>query len=244
MKLKKSSKPSSVLADKVSALESKEADTANPTSWLTRGKKVAAFVESIKQGSQRVRKPEFYVKTDESKRIRFRTSEPLACFQVYAFRSGGMWQSYTAPGDDQRDLFRENGLRPMFKAAYEIIDLDGYVPKKGKNAGKAVKNVPSFFVVGMRLYEQIAMLQKKYGDLTDRTFTVSRTGSGQQTVYTILPDDPEEMPALDKIPSIADKLSTYYAPPSLAEQKRIMAGYNPDEQEDYSARRPQREKEE
>ena len=215
-------------------------------SWMTQGtKKIAAFVQSVKQNATRKRKPEFYVPPDTTKRVRFRDDEPIASFQSYSFRAGGNWNSYTAPGEGEVDLFLKNQLRPQFKVAYEVIDLDGYVPKKGKNAGKRVKNVPSFWVLGMRLYEQIAILKEKYGSLTERTFSVTRTGSRTNTVYTILPEDPEEMPHLDKIPSIRDSFQTYYAPPTLAEQKRLMAGYDPSEQEDDAPqKRAAREKDE
>lgn len=242
MIIKKKSKPSSLanLRAKISAPAEAEAASSGggATSWMTQGtKKIAAFVQSVKQNSTRSRKPEFYVRSGETKRVRFRSSEPLASFQVYSFRANGKWQSYTTPGDDDVDMFRDNGLRPQFKVAYEIIDLDGYVPKKGKNAGKAVRNVASFWVLGMRLYEQVCILKEKYGDLTERTFSVTRSGERQDTVYTILPEDPEEMPQLDKIKSIRDSFASYYAPPTLAEQKRLMAGYSPDEQEDSAPAR-------
>jgi len=215
-------------------------------SWMTKGtKKIAAFVESIKRDSARNRKPEFYVIPDTTKRIRFRTSDPLASFQVYSFRVGGKWQTYTAPSEGERDMFQENGLRPQFKVAYEIVDLDGYTPKKGKNAGVQVKNVPSFWVLGMKLYEQVSILRQKYGDLTKRTFSVTRSGAGTGTVYTILPEDPKDLPHLMKIPSIISKFEECYRPPSLNEQARILHGYNPAEQEDDGpqAKRQFRQKE-
>lgn len=233
------------LSSKISApTEAKTGGGA--ASWMTQGtKKIAAFVQSVKQNAARTRKPEFYVPEGETKQIRFREDDPVASFQSYSFRAGGKWNSYTAPGEGEVDMFQQNGLRPQFKVAYEIVDLDGYVAKKGKNAGKRVKNIPSFWILGMRLYEQVAILREKYGSLTERTFSVTRTGSKTSTVYTILPEDPEEMPELDKIPSIKDKFASFYAPPTLAEQKRLMSGFDPSEQDDNPPqRRAVREKDE
>ena len=61
-------------------------------SWMTQGtKKIAAFVQSVKQNATRKRKPEFYVPPDTTKRVRFRDDEPIASFQSYSFRAGGNW---------------------------------------------------------------------------------------------------------------------------------------------------------
>ena len=179
--------------------------------------------------SQKKFAPESYLKSGESKNIRFRTSVPLGQIFRYTIKNNGRFDRYTAPAEGETDLFRENGLRASFSALYEIIDIDGYVEKK---TGKRKTMQARFFPVGIRLYEQLEHLRKVKGNLTSFTINIAKTGQKKSTSYALIPDVPKPLLGAERVPTIKNDIAKYYAPPSEAEQRSIFARFDPSAQSD------------
>jgi hypothetical protein len=194
------------------------------TGWMTKGSEnIASQVETIKIDAQRKFAPEVIIKEGESKRLRFRANDPIGSVRRYTVKVNGRWTSVTQPPEGEPDPFRENNLRSSLKVIWEVVDIDGYKDKTGKQH----KMVPRFLVANVRLHEQLEVIRKKRGDLTKYTIEVSRTGSGTQTTYTLLPEAPSPFPEMLKIPSIKGDVAKYYAPLSLAEMESLVARYEP-----------------
>lgn len=166
------------------------------------------------------RPPEMWVKEGEDKLVRFVNEGPIACLYVYSVRIDGRWKSITCPEEGQIDLFKsELGLRPSFKAIYEVVDIHGYVDKEQKKH----KNVRRFYVGSSRVYEALEKLREKKGPLNRYNVEISRTGTGTQTSYTFLPDSPTPMTSEMKAgEALAPKFASYYAPPTAAEQRVLV----------------------
>lgn len=210
----------------VGSAEDSPANTGS--SWLVKGSaNIAAEVESAKVASMKRFAPEFFLRDGESKLIRLRSSEPLCLFKQYSVKINGKWNRVTAPPVGERDLMREEGLKPSARIAYEVIDKEGYVDKKNV----AHRNVARFWIVNMKLHEQLETIRRKKGGLTAFDLEVSRSGQKQKTTYTIMVEAPSPFPGIDRIPSIKNDFSKYYAPPSIAEQKTLMSGFSLEEQD-------------
>lgn len=221
------------LANKVSSPvsargQNSDAAAANPGSatWMTKGTdRINAQVENVKLSAQRSFAPELRVKDGESKRIRFRANEPIGSLYRYSLKVNGNWTSVTMPPEGEDDPAAEAGLKPSLKVLWEVVDIDGYVDKKGKKHTM----VPKFLLANVRLHEQLEMLKrKKGGDLTSFTIEISRTGTGTQTSYMLLPEDPEPMPELKKVPLIRNDAAKFYSPLPSAELARLVARNSPD----------------
>ena len=164
------------------------------------------------------RAPEVWFKDGDEKVLRFR-SGPYVLFTYNLKMGGNRFHSATKPAKGQVDLFAEEGMKPQFVALYEVIDRTGY-----EKDGKVVKNVVRFFKATNRIYQQLETIERKRGPLNQYDITVSRTGSGKQTTYTLMPELPEKLPsALRELPSIAKDIAKYYAPPKEAEQRTLLA---------------------
>lgn len=192
--------------------------------WMTKGStQIASQVETVKLDAQRRFAPEIMIKDGESKRIRMRANDPLGSLRRYTVKVNGRWQSVTQPPEGSPDPLREAGLRASLKVLWECVDIDGYVDKQGKKQTM----LPRFLVANVRLHEQLEVIKKKKGDLTRFTLEISRTGAGTNTTYTLLPEDPEPMPQLARIPSLKGDVAKYYAPLSLAEMESIASRHEP-----------------
>jgi hypothetical protein len=190
-------------------------------SWMiTDPAKQREAVEAQKTFSTLTRPPEVWIAVSEKKRFRFRASTPVACIYSYRVRYGDTWRRFTAPAPNTVDLFRsELGLKPSFRAIYEVIDYEGYEDRKGKK----FKNVPRFFVANSRLYEQLETMREKYGSLTTCDIEIIRSGTGLDTTYSLFKENPTVLSSeLKKIPSLKSKFQDYYAPPSEEQQQVIV----------------------
>lgn len=200
------------------------------SSWMTTdASQYKNLAEESKRGSQRV--PEVWIKPDTSMKLRFRTEEPIASFERYRVRgSNGKFENYTKPGVGQPDLIgAQLKLRPQRVYIYEVIDIDGFVTKKNVR----MKCIPRFLVASTRLYENIKMLQANLGrSLTSGYITLSRSGTGTNTTYMLMPCGGSALPTMEekKAPRIQGDLPKYYTPPSEAQQMRICSGYTPEEE--------------
>ena len=219
-------KPSTSVDDALSDADTSDAPTGS-MDWLTQGtSNIRSQLAVLQMKHNASRAPEFYLRSGESKRLRFRSSSPLAMWTAYRLQIDGFWKYFTAPAPGERDLFREQGLRPVSRVCFEVIDLDGFTYTKGDRAGKSVKNVPCFFVMSTKLYEQLMVIAQKRGDLSKFDLEVSKSGKGKNTVYTFLPD-PQSPFNFSSIPSIASDLPKYYAPPQVAEQRQLLNSHTP-----------------
>ncbi len=196
--------------------------------WMLKGKRADAAVAQQRVQSQTKYAPEFWLNDGETKVVRFRQAEELCCLKVYQMKVGGKWKRYTAPAQGERDRFAEAGLKATIKAIYELIDIEGYTDKKGKKH----KNISRFFVTSGKVREQLTGIRERRGDLCDYDIEVRRTGSGQQTQYNFQVESPSDMTSeMKKAEKLAGRIEEFFAPPSDADQKAILAGYEPDEQD-------------
>jgi len=202
-----------------------KAAVSNSAGWLTTGSEnIRQDIEQQKALAKRRGAPTLYFKDGETKNIRFVSGKPLGKIMQYMIKVNGKWRKFTAPvvnqktGMMERDLFMENGYQATSKVIYEVIDRTGYLNKDGKR----VKDIPLFWVVGSRIYENIEKFNDKYSDLSKFDFEVSRSGGGTDTTYTLIPEPPSPF-NFGKVESLADKVIEGFAPPTLEEQQAILA---------------------
>ncbi len=203
-----------------------------PSGWMmTSAEEQQEALSRQRLLSDAKRPPEMWVNEGEDKLVRFCGEGPIACIYVYTFRCNGKWKTVTCPEDGDIDLFKtELGLRPQFKAVYEVVDINGYTDKK---EGKKHKNVRRFYVGNSRVFEALKKLSQKKGPLNRYNVEISRTGTGTATSYTFLPDSPSPLTADMKAGEpLAPKFAQYYAPPSAAEQRILVRAFSATPQED------------
>lgn len=197
-------------------------------SWMTTGvQQMNKNIARREQQMQKQRVPRFWMRDGEAKTIRFRWSEPLCQIMQYTLPVGGnRFQSYTSPGinpatgEHDPDLFAQSGHKPSAKHLFEIIDRTGYKTREGKS----VTDVPRIWEAGTRVFQQIMTIANNVDDFTGIDFMVQRSGSGTSTTYTLVPGKPSPL-NLSKIPSIADDVPKWYAPPTLEEQNEFLSKY-------------------
>lgn len=194
--------------------------SAGVASWaVTDPSKFRRIAKEAKFQGQRP--PEFWVKDGERRGVLFVDEDAVACFQMYRVPVGNnKYDSFVQPPEGEPDLFANVlDLRPQRQFLFRVIDLDGYTDKKGKQ----VKNVPRFYRVGARQYEQLMLTVSETGiKLNKQIIRVCRTGGGTNTVYTFIPrpggHTNETRKVLEKFP----KWQEHYRPLSQAEQRRIV----------------------
>lgn len=202
------------------------ANNGSINGWMTKGtEKIATQVENVKLTSQRKFAPEIMIRDGESKLIRFRANDPIGSLYRYSLKINGKWTQVTAPEEGKTDPMREAGLRPSLKVIWEVIDINGYVDKKGQKQ----EMLPRFLVANVRLHEQLETIRKKKGDLTKFDIEISRSGSGTQTTYTLLPEFPAPLKGIEKVKSIRGDVPLYYAPLSLGEMEALTSRNQPSE---------------
>jgi hypothetical protein len=139
-------------------------------------------------------------------RIRFLTEDPI-CFWEHTYKNGDRYENKTCSVDGCPDC--AGGNKPTYKAAWLIQDLIGNEYEDRKTGEKkSSKGRVCILVRGMR---DASVLQKKsqnYG-LTNRTYDLSRTGTGQNTTWQFERGDedklsPKQMDAIKS--SLPEKL--------------------------------------
>lgn len=205
--------------------ESVKSASESTGSWFTTDQTEIKQRAAAAQMSSSGRPPEFYLKENEEKTIRLLCSQPIAQFRQYTIKVNGKHHTVTAPPADE-DLFAEQGHKARMVFLYVVVDYEGYTDK----AGKPHKNLVRYWVVGNRVYQQLAKYHEKLGKLTAADLTISRTGTGTSTVYSIIPSPPSPMPpkakaAADKEgPELKseDSLKKHYSPPSMKAQRGLL----------------------
>lgn len=207
------------------SLYDQSSDSGSTGSWFTSDPSEIKARAAAAQLQSSGRPPEFYLREDEEKTIRLLCSQPIAQFRQYNIKVNGKHQTVTAPPADE-DLFAEQGLKSRMVFLYVVVDYEGYTDKQKK----VHKNLVRYWVIGQRIYQQIAKLHEKLGKLTAMDLTVSRAGSGTNTVYSVIPSPPSPMPP--KAKAAADEhgpelkseasITKYYAPPNLKAQRGLL----------------------
>lgn len=206
---------------KIKKSEQEEVDTSSAApSWLmtTRSQQRAAVQEQKLSGGRRA--PEMWVRDGETKLVRFRQPEAVACLWRYSIPLKGRFEKYTKPGKNKIDLFAEElGLHPAFNAIYEVIDIEGYTSKEGKR----VRNCSRFFVGNSRVYEMLEVLRKQIGPLNEMNISITRTGQKQNTTYSFVHLAPSPMtPEMRKAEVLSTQLTKYYKPLTEEEQRVVV----------------------
>lgn len=195
--------------------------------WMTKGaENIAAQLEKVRIASNRKFAPEIHVKDGESKRLRFRSDDPIGTLRRYQIKINGKWTSVTAPQEGTPDALREVGKKASLKALYEVIDIDGYVDKQGKSHKMEAK----FLLANLKVHDQLMVIKKVKGGLTGFNIVLARSGSGTATTYTLLPEDSGPLPGADRVKSIRNEVGTYYAPPPPSEIRALANGCEPDDE--------------
>lgn len=138
----------------------------------------------------------FLAKDGDEAEVRFLTEEPINFYEHTVKRTVGGKERYDNIICTQDDCsYCANGDRPSFKGAYLVWDEREF-ETKDKN-GKKQKNKGSLkmYVQGTKVLSQLDRLSQRYG-LTNRTYTISREGSGTSTTYLI--DRGDEVEKLSK----------------------------------------------
>lgn len=205
-------------------------DDESIASWAdTDRSRYRALAKAAKIAGRRA--PEFWVKDGDSRLIRFLDEDAVVSFQCYRFQLNGKWVRFTKPVDGKPDLFASRlGLRAGRVFVYRIIDIEGYVNKRGKK----ITNQPKFLVASNRMYEQTRMLAKESEvELNEQNIKVSRSGGGQDTTYMfVLKPKSKLTPEMKKAAANFPKWKDYFRPPTTSEQKTIVASYAPGSEDD------------
>ena len=136
----------------------------------------------------------FFGKNDNEAEISFLTEEPI-CFQEHNIKSGETYMSVTCVGEGC-PYCKESKARDVF--AWLVVDHRSYEAKvydennvdTGKK--KTVKDRIKLLVRGMTDAASLKRLSEKYG-LTDRPYTVTKTGTGKNTKWDFDRGEPREM---------------------------------------------------
>ena len=220
--------------------EDEDASESQDTDWLIQGRddvaKAAQKQEMISKSSRRA--PEVWVKADESRKLRFLSSDPVAVFRysVPVLKAGRRtWISITQPSKGKPDLMKKMGLSPSLRYIYPVIDLDGFTDPQTK---KLKKNLPRYFVASGKAQMSLEKMREKKGSLTKFDIDVCRTGESTATLYSFIPDESSPMTEKQKQErkQLLKELPTYYRPPNLDEQKIMLSNATTDDEEEAPRR--------
>lgn len=135
----------------------------------------------------------FFLRDDgDEAPIRFLTEEPVT-FDAHIIKNGKQFETIVCPGEGCEHC--DDGEKTSFRGAYLIIDKRKVeITDKKTNKKKKVNAQLRLYIQGARVLSQLDRYSSKYG-LTNRDYTIARTGSGQDTTYAF---DPEEKSKVTK----------------------------------------------
>ena len=133
----------------------------------------------------------FLSKDGEEATVRFLTEEPINFYEhtIKNTRNGKESYDNVICTRDIGDCpLCDGGDKPSFKGAFLVYDKRPYEytdknGKKQKSSGQL-----RLYVQGARVLSQLDRLSERYG-LTNRDYTITRTGSGTSTTYMFDRDD-------------------------------------------------------
>lgn len=197
-------------------------------SWAeTDSSKFSSLAKQSMMESRRA--PEFWVNDGESRLIRFVDQDAVVSFRAYRLKVGGRWRRFVAPAEGEPDLFASQlDMRPQQVFVFRVIDIEGYTNKKGKRFA----NQPRFLVAPTRMYDQIRMVAREFGEpLNSFNIKMSRSGQGTNTTYMFMPKPGPMTTEMKKALATFPKWKEYYAPTSLAIQKQVVSGHSTDDED-------------
>lgn len=153
----------------------------------------------------------FLTEDDDEADIRFLTSEPVNFNEHTIKRKRNGREFYdTVLCTDSKCEYCEDGDRPSFKGAFLVWDYRTFEAKDSNGKTKKVKGSLKLYKAGTRIISQLDRLSSRYG-LTDRVYTVSRTGSGTSTQYMFERGDELDELTEDEITAmLPEKLQELY----------------------------------
>lgn len=168
--------------------------------------------------------PEFWVPENERRDIAFVDEDAVAAFRVYNVKRNGRYTKIVAPPEGAEDLMATMGMRSQLMFLFRVVDIDGYVPKRGPNAGKRQRNQCKFYLVGNRMYDQIKLqcVEVHGNRLNSGIVKVVRSGTGRQSVYTFIPKLGGRTPEIRRAIANFPKWQDFYSPPSVSQQRSII----------------------
>lgn len=153
-------------------------------SWFSTGyEKVEQRAKEVEEALNREYIPEFFLTSDQEAAISFVTSEPFNFYQHYLQQS----KRYFTCSQDGNCVLCASGNKATFSSAYLIVD-HRYETWADKKTGekKERQNTLKLAKFGIRAAKALAGLNKKRG-LGNFAWEITRTGSGNDTIYTFLP---------------------------------------------------------
>lgn len=115
--------------------------------------------------------------------VRFLTEEPINFYEHTIKTTRGGKDRYDSMICTQSNCpYCKNGDKPSFKGAYLIYDKRPYEYKDKDGKKQKGKGQLRLYVQGAKVLSQLDRLSSRYG-LTNRDYTISRTGSGTSTSY-------------------------------------------------------------
>ncbi len=125
----------------------------------------------------------FLNKDGDEAEVHFLTEEPINFYEHTVKTVRGGKERYDNVICTQEDCpLCANGDRPSFKGAYLLYDKRPYEYTDKNNKKKKAEGQLRLYVQGARVLSQLDRLSQRYG-LTDRDYTITRTGSGTSTTY-------------------------------------------------------------
>ena len=131
----------------------------------------------------------FLKKDDEDIPIRFLTEEPI-CFWEHTIKEGSNYSTYPCTGDDCEHCANED--KPRYVSAWLVVDRREFTYKDKDGKEQTGKDRIKLLVRGMKDAAILERLSKKYG-LTNREYTVTRTGEGTATTWNFDRGDNDEL---------------------------------------------------
>lgn len=219
MKIKKKTK-------KVSAeSSSKSHSPMGSADWMLKSREdMNRAVRKQEADSKRSRRPpNIYLGEDESKMIRFLSSDPIAAIWRYSLKVNGKWMQVTMPAPGETDRMKRAGLKPGLKFVYGVIDKTGYVDKTTK---KKMKNLPRYLEASPKTEKQLEKIRQKRGGLSQCDMEYCRSGSSTDTQYNFILEDktPLEPAFKAQLATLEKEFAQYYAPPTEEEQLALISG--------------------
>lgn len=126
----------------------------------------------------------FFLSDDgDEAEVHFLTEEPINFYEHTIKVSRGGKDRYDSMICTQNNCpYCKNGDRPSFKGAYLIYDKRPYEYKDKDGKKQKGKGQLRLYVQGAKVLSQLDRLSSRYG-LTNRDYTITRTGSGTSTSY-------------------------------------------------------------
>lgn len=211
-------KKKKIVANKTTPATPQPISSFKAPSWATSSVAEAKANIDLTKSSQVKRAPEVWIKAGQKKKFRFLDDFMVAQLNRYTVKVGGRFVTVTQNPDN--DLLGQAGFRPNQATIFEVLDYEGYTDAK---TGEVHNNITRFFSVSPKMFDQLFSLYEENGPLNQGDIIINRMGSGQQTVYSIIPSLPKPLdPVLAKIERNLSRFEEFYEPASAEVQESLI----------------------